>query len=502
VTDRAGIRSAAILKDRGMSFCRQAERPPVAGILRRAAQILREERLLTLWYRVLGETVYRRVLVMERSLDLAVSPFQPRCRMEARWLRLEEAAAYARFHGALSGVEVARRLAQGHRCWIVESDGRFGHGLWVACSGAWIEYLGLDFPLAPGEVYVYQTYTAEELRGLGLATAGLAAALEALKQEGLQRVHLVVQPDRAVALSPPLKNGFLPVTWLGWVRLGRWRGIFRRPVKRLPACASRALGAGSRYWDAVFRWRARRSFHLDRFLGGLKRRAHLSLIRRWGGVPGAGRVLKTDLFEEADGAGRYLEALRQAGNAVVGMDISPAICGRAARHSGAARCCYAAADVRRLPFADGAFELIISPSTLDHFAAPADLGASLRELRRVLGKGGRLIVTLDNRHNVFDPLLRLAGRLRLTPFFLGRSYALPEVVAELEAAGFEVLDTAAILHGPRLVPALSVALARRLGWRWLRRLVHRLLLRAQALEGTRWKYRTASLVAALGEVRE
>jgi transposase len=36
----------------------------------------------------------------------------------------------------------------------------------------------------------------------------------------------------------------------------------------------------------------------------------------------------------------------------------------------------------------------VSPSTLDHFPDPADLDRSLRELRRTLRPGGRLILTL------------------------------------------------------------------------------------------------------------
>lgn len=107
-----------------------------------------------------------------------------------------------------------------------------------------------------------------------------------------------------------------------------------------------------------------------------------------------------------------------------------------------------------------------------------------------------MIVSVGNRHGILDPLLRLVR------FFLGRSFAPGERVAELEAAGFKVLDTVAILHGPRLVPALSVGLARKLGWRWLNRQVHRLRPRAQAPGGARWECRTVSLLTALGEVRK
>ncbi len=486
----------------GMTATHEEAAAPAQGILRRAAQILREEGLLTLWFRILGETVYRRLLLLERTLDKPLPSFRPRGPVETRWLRPEEAAAYASFCGTLSEAEVARRLSEGHRCWIAEAEGRIVHGRWVASSRAWIEYLKLDLPLAPGEAYSYQAYTAPELRGRNLATAAQAAVLGVLKEEGFQRVFLCLQPDRAIAFLPPVKNGFIPVAWLGWVRLGPWRRVFRRPVRRFPSWASRALGTGSRYWDAVSRWRAQQHSHLDWFLGSLKRRTHLRLIRRWGGVPASGRVLKTDLFEEADGSGGFLHALRRAGNTVAGMDLSPAVCERAASNCAAGLCSYAAADARRLPFGDGTFRLVISTSTLDHFTVLEDLGASLRELRRVLGEGGRLIVTVANRQNVFDPLLRLAARLRLTPFFLGRSYTVRELAAEVRLAGFKVLDTTGILHGPRLIPVLSVALARKLGWRWLQRGVRRFWLRAQELEGTRWKHWTASFVAALGEVKQ
>ena len=64
------------------------------------------------------------------------------------------------------------------------------------------------------------------------------------------------------------------------------------------------------------------------------------------------------------------------------------------------------ADVRRLPFPRGSFDTVIAISTLEHvgrdntqygLAAEDDdgaLGAALRELRRILGRNGRLLVTV------------------------------------------------------------------------------------------------------------
>jgi SAM-dependent methyltransferase len=234
--------------------------------------------------------------------------------------------------------------------------------------------------------------------------------------------------------------------------------------------------------------------YLDRFLGALKRRVHLQLIERWGGVPTGCRMLKTDLFEEAMGPDAFLPDLGSRDGTIVGIDISPAVAVKV--HARFPALYVLAADVRSLPFASECFTLIVSPSTLDHFREPSDLNRSLRELARVLEPGGRLIITLDNRQNIFDPLLRLASWLRLVPYYLGRSYTVRELRNELEQAGFIVEETTAILHNPRMTAVAAIALARKLNAPWFTRFVQRMLIHAQGLEKTRLRYYTGSFVAA------
>ena len=235
--------------------------------------------------------------------------------------------------------------------------------------------------------------------------------------------------------------------------------------------------------------------YLDDFLSDLKRRVYLALIRRWGGSS-SGRLLKTDLFEEAMGADAILPDLADSHRQVVGIDRSLSVVARARRRVGPDGCTCVVADVRHLPFADASFDLIVSPSTLDHFRDPADLGRSLRELRKILAPRALLIVTLDNRQNLFDPLLRLAVRLGAVPYFI-RSYRIGDLCRELEAAGMQVRDRTAILHNPRLVAVAAVKAANLIGWQALIRLVRRTLEWAQRLEGTKWRYRSGSFVAAL-----
>lgn len=74
-----------------------------------------------------------------------------------------------------------------------------------------------------------------------------------------------------------------------------------------------------------------------------------------------------------------------------------------------------------LPFADGAFDLVIAIEVFEHVRAPYDL---LSRLRRVLAPGGRLIFTTPNVGNVTSRL----------SFFVGgchRLYPTPSTRAEL-----------------------------------------------------------------------
>ena len=108
-----------------------------------------------------------------------------------------------------------------------------------------------------------------------------------------------------------------------------------------------------------------------------------------------------------------------------------------------------------------------------------------------------MIITLDNRQNIFDPLLRLANRLGKVPFFLGRSYSVKELRRELESSGFAVQETTAIVHHPRMTGVASVAIARRLGSRAFTRFFEASFRSMQNLERTRFRYYSGCFVAAL-----
>lgn len=205
-------------------------------MIARAWQVLRREGTLALVYRVLGETVYRRLLLFET--ELSGSPFEPDAR--CRWLGADETEAYTHANPELSADEYRRRYRTGLRCWaMIAPDGRIMHALWVATGSAIIYYLGYALPLGTTDAYLYQSYTPAEFRGQRYATVALRALKHALMTEGVQRTVSCVQPDRAIAYPPVFRAGARPVACLGWIGVGRWRRPFRRPTDRLPWYAPR-----------------------------------------------------------------------------------------------------------------------------------------------------------------------------------------------------------------------------------------------------------------------
>jgi len=188
-------------------------------------------------------------------------------------------------------------------------------------------------------------------------------------------------------------------------------------------------------------------------------------LRDGGGAP-VRRILKTDAFDEACG----LEPLAAvfAGAATVYMDVSPRILVEArTQRPGARLGC--ATDVRRVGLRAGSFDLVFSPSSLDHFPDAADFSVALRELRAVLRPGGRLLLTLDNPRN---PILRLREALHratgpiggMIPFPMGRTLPLARLVAVAEEVGFEVVRAGYVVHAPRIACLWLGEWAARLGW--------------------------------------
>jgi hypothetical protein len=143
-------------------------------------------------------------------------------------------------------------------------------------------------------------------------------------------------------------------------------------------------GRESEYWNKIAReWPVKG--YSNELLAEHKKKTYLNLITGWADIQSHQRVFKTDLFAEAFGVEQFLFDISSAQN-VIGMDISAAIVKLAkgqADLNGADGSQFYCGDVRKIPLQDNSVDIIISDSTLDHFASEKDIITALQEFGRI-----------------------------------------------------------------------------------------------------------------------
>jgi len=158
-------------------------------------------------------------------------------------------------------------------------------------------------------------------------------------------------------------------------------------------------------------------------------------------------VLKTDLWNEARGTDILQWAIERGAARVVGIDVAMGTIREARRALDGRALGLVASDVRVLPFADEAFDLVYSMGTIEHFD---EYGAAVAELWRVLRPGGVAIIGVPNR---LDPFLRpllvwLLQRMELYAYGAERSFTRSQLRTLLASAGFVVTAETSLLFMP------------------------------------------------------
>jgi SAM-dependent methyltransferase len=144
-------------------------------------------------------------------------------------------------------------------------------------------------------------------------------------------------------------------------------------------------------WDAFFSDFYLRAYADDERQGEADDQALAAA--RLGDCPAGG-----DLLDVPCGFGRHAVPLARAGYRVVGVDRSETLLAEAQRRAGGERWPkLTRADYRKLPFAEGSFDVAINLfSSLGYLGDDADT-AVLGEIGRVLRPGGRLVIETMHR---------------------------------------------------------------------------------------------------------
>ncbi|QJC52980.1 class I SAM-dependent methyltransferase [Paenibacillus albicereus] len=112
------------------------------------------------------------------------------------------------------------------------------------------------------------------------------------------------------------------------------------------------------------------------------------------------------------GMGRHSLALSRLGYEVSGLDLSSALLQEARSQPGSEAVRWYEGDMRRMPFADAAFDAAVNLFTsFGYFEEDREHLQVLRELRRILKPGGRFVIDFLNAEQVRRSLLPESSRV-------------------------------------------------------------------------------------------
>ena len=110
------------------------------------------------------------------------------------------------------------------------------------------------------------------------------------------------------------------------------------------------------------------------------------------------------------GTGEFTRRVASAGSFLIALDLSAELLAKA-RSKGGTAAQFVRGNAENLPFPDGTFDVVYGCSTLHHL----DVEAALREVRRVLRPGGRLVFS---EPNLLNPQVLLMFKCEaLKPYF-------------------------------------------------------------------------------------
>jgi ribosomal protein S18 acetylase RimI-like enzyme len=181
-----------------------------------------------LWYRFLGESIYRRVFLFERPLSSSLNDSETGIPVAVASLTASEIGDYCVFRPEDDPADVAIRMELGHRCFVARHAGAIVSGCWVGIGRVNVPYLNGEILLGNRDIYLYGLYTSPEFRNLNLSMALTKVYVEYFQASGYTRAISVVMPENPAGMRAVEKRGKRRAGEIGYIKLGPWRHDFCR----------------------------------------------------------------------------------------------------------------------------------------------------------------------------------------------------------------------------------------------------------------------------------
>ncbi len=142
------------------------------------------------------------------DLDEPTPAVFPRIETEFGLAEASLAPALAALSGTEGETEFAGRFGAGRRCYTARVAGEIAAYGWVSFDDEQIGELNLRIRLLPGEVYIWDCFTAPQYRGKHLYSALLAHILNELRLEGWRRAWIGADLDNLASQKGIARAGF------------------------------------------------------------------------------------------------------------------------------------------------------------------------------------------------------------------------------------------------------------------------------------------------------
>ena len=192
-------------------------------IVARSWAVLRQEGIVSLWFKVLGELCYRRLAVIEQPLAPGGREIRLSEDVQTGLLTPDDLDEYMAARPLADRETIRRRLQQGEPCLAARKEKQMVAVCWAATGRAYIEYLDCRIKLAPDRAYLYEALAIRPFHGPKTGRQLNAHIAQHFRKAGYAALVGAVLPENQRALRMFRKIGFRPVGWMRCYRLGPWR---------------------------------------------------------------------------------------------------------------------------------------------------------------------------------------------------------------------------------------------------------------------------------------